>query len=146
MAAAGVLAALPTDSTALLSLAAASSVGLGAAATRITHAEVLTTRRDAAADRAERAQEHRVLTERAQARHRAREADLGDRVREARNTVAVLRVRLAEVEGRAAEDAERIALLEAELDAARTELLTSRDELAARRAAGGMPVWVAPHG
>lgn len=48
----------------LISVAAVAAVALGAAATRITHAELAQSRRDAARDRAEQAQEYAALTER----------------------------------------------------------------------------------
>jgi chromosome segregation ATPase len=46
-----------------LTIAAAAAVALGAAATRITYLEVLQSRREAATDRAELAQQYRTLTE-----------------------------------------------------------------------------------
>ena len=49
--------------------AAVSSVVLGAAATRITHSELLQSRRDAARDRAEQAQAYRELTEQRTTEH-----------------------------------------------------------------------------
>ena len=64
--AAGVLAVVGTSisgSRPLLVVGAALGVALGALATRITYLEVLQSRRDAAADRAELAQEYRTLTE-----------------------------------------------------------------------------------
>ena len=50
-------------------VAAVSSVVLGAAATRITHSELLQSRRDAARDRAEQAMAYRELTEQRTAEH-----------------------------------------------------------------------------
>ena len=49
--------------------AAVSSVVLGAAATRITHSELLQSRRDAARDRAEQAQAYRELTDQRTTEH-----------------------------------------------------------------------------
>lgn len=48
----------------LIAVAAVAAVVLGAAATRITHAELAQSRRDAARDRAEQAQEYAALTAR----------------------------------------------------------------------------------
>ncbi|HEY0952129.1 MAG TPA: hypothetical protein VGD85_18170, partial [Nocardioides sp.] len=58
-----VTAAVASGSLLVVSLAAVLAVVLGAAATRITHAELVATRRDAARDRAEQAQAYRALTE-----------------------------------------------------------------------------------
>ncbi|NYG53825.1 hypothetical protein [Nocardioides perillae] len=64
LAAAVVAASVPTGSFSAVALAAALAVLLGAAATRITHTELAQARRDAARDRAEQAQDYRILTER----------------------------------------------------------------------------------
>src|SRR5688572_4694566 len=55
--------ALASGSWPLLAGAALLGVALGAAATRITHQELLAARRDAARDRAEQAQAYRRLTD-----------------------------------------------------------------------------------
>jgi len=61
VAAAAVLGALVAGSSAITSMAAVLAVVLGATATRITHSELLESRRDAARDRAEQAQGYRTL-------------------------------------------------------------------------------------
>ena len=58
-----VIGAIVSGSWLLVTTAAVLGVALGAAATRITHAELAETRREAARDRAEQAQEYRRLTE-----------------------------------------------------------------------------------
>src|SRR6478672_8641505 len=60
-----------TLAVALLVLAALLGVVLGAAATRITHSELMETRREAARDRAEQAQAYRDLTVARTAEHAA---------------------------------------------------------------------------
>jgi hypothetical protein len=57
-----VLAAVLSGSWVVLTLAALVAVVLGAVATRITHSELMETRREAARDRAEQAQAYRDLT------------------------------------------------------------------------------------
>ncbi len=61
-AAALVGAAVLSGRPGLVVVAAVVAVGVGAAATRITHAELVATRRDAARDRAEQAQAYRLIT------------------------------------------------------------------------------------
>ncbi len=58
-----VLAAVLSGSTVFVAIAAALAVGLGAAATRITYAEVVHSRREAARDRAQQAQDYLALTQ-----------------------------------------------------------------------------------
>ena len=66
-----VLGALLSGSWLLLALAAVLAVALGAAATRITHSELMATRREAARDRAEQAQAYRDLTVARTAEHKS---------------------------------------------------------------------------
>src|SRR5688500_1952899 len=63
-------------------LAAFAAVVLGAAATRITHSELMQTRRDAARDRAQQAQEYRALTDRRTAENEAFAATMAERIAE----------------------------------------------------------------
>src|SRR6478609_7319084 len=58
-----VIGAIVSGSWLLVTTAAVLGVALGAAATRITHAELAETRREAARDRAEQAQEYRRLAD-----------------------------------------------------------------------------------
>ena len=64
-----VAGAVLSGSWALLTAAAVLGVVLGAVAARITHSELMQTRRDAARDRAEQAQAYRELTEARAAEH-----------------------------------------------------------------------------
>lgn len=65
-----VATALAVSSYVLTALSAAAAVVLGAAATRITHSELLQTRRDWARDRAEQAQAYSEMDARRTAEHR----------------------------------------------------------------------------
>src|SRR3546814_16926728 len=58
-----VLGALVGGSSVLVAVSAVAAVILGAVATKITHSELLQSRRDAARDRAEQAQPYRKLAE-----------------------------------------------------------------------------------
>src|SRR3546814_20028539 len=58
-----VLGALVGGSSVLVAVSAVAAVILGAVATKITHSELLQSRRDAARDRAEQAQAYRTLDE-----------------------------------------------------------------------------------
>ena len=72
LSAALVAATVASGSWLLLVLAAAGAVVLGAAATRITHAELVQSRREANRDRAEQAQAYRRLAEERATEHAAR--------------------------------------------------------------------------
>lgn len=178
VAAAAVLAALPTGSFWAVALSSAVALILGAAATRITHTELVHARRDAARDRAEQAQEYRRLTERRTAEGAAFAATMQERITEreaalrqleselgdAQRAVADSRRKLGaearradraearadqaqadlaaleteaehQLEQGAARAAERVAALEAELHAVRTERDTVRAELEAWQSA-----------
>lgn len=103
VAALAVAGAIPTGSWLLVTLAAAVALVLGAAATKITHSELMATRRDAARDRAEQAQEYLRLTdERTEENRRFREhmeAELSEREK----TLAELEAALAAAHQRAAQ-------------------------------------------
>ncbi|WP_435742730.1 hypothetical protein [Nocardioides sp. SYSU DS0663] len=85
-----VAAAVATGSWALTVGAAVLSVVLGAAATRITHSELVQSRRDAARDRAEQAQAYRVLSEERSAEHAAYVATVEQRIAEREASIAEL--------------------------------------------------------
>lgn len=87
----------------LQTFAAASAVVLGAAATRITHSELLQTRRDAARDRAEQAQDYRVLTERRTAEHATFVRAMQSRVDQQQVALTELEGALGEAQRRAVE-------------------------------------------
>jgi chromosome segregation ATPase len=79
-----------------LTSAAAGAVALGAAATRITYLEVLQSRREAATDRAELAQEYRTLSEARAAENAVFVADMTGRIGRHEATIERLEKRFAE--------------------------------------------------
>jgi len=87
-------------------LAAVAAVMLGAAATRITHSELLQTRRDWARDRAEQAQAYHALDTRRAAEHRAFVTRVSTEAREREEVLAQLETELAAAQRRVA-DAQR---------------------------------------
>lgn len=90
-----VVAAL-SGSFAFLVTAALVGVALGAAATRITHLELLQSRRDAARDRARMARQYRDLTEERVDEQMLFAADMTGRLAKQEATVGRLEKRLAE--------------------------------------------------
>ena len=80
VAAAVVLGALASSSAVLTACAAVLAVLAGAAATRITHSELMAARVEAAQDRAVQAQEYRAITERRTAESAAFAADMSRRI------------------------------------------------------------------
>jgi endonuclease/exonuclease/phosphatase (EEP) superfamily protein YafD len=118
-------------------LAAVAAVVLGAAATRITHSELVQTRRDAARDRAEQAQAYRVITEQRTAENAAFAADMSARIAEREDAITDLESALSAAQKSAA-DATRKFNAEArraELADKRTVELTSALEASEARAA-----------
>ena len=83
--------------------AAISAVVLGAAATRITHSELMQSRRDAALDRAEQAHAYRVLTEERTTEHAAFADSMKSRVDQQELALTELESALGEAQKRAAE-------------------------------------------
>ena len=84
-------------------VAAVSSVVLGAAATRITYAELLQSRREAARDRAAQAQAYRQLTDERTAEHADFVTTIQGRVGRQAHALTELEVALAAAQRRAAE-------------------------------------------
>lgn len=84
-------------------VAAVSSVVLGAAATRITHSELLQSRRDAARDCAEQAQAYRELTEQRTTEHLAFSRAMQTRADQQELALDELESALGEAQRRAAE-------------------------------------------
>ena len=141
-----VIGAVLSASVTLVSVAAVLAVVLGATAVRITHSELVQSRRDAAADRAEQAQAYRTIAE-ARSREQREFVDaMGDKVGRAASSARRLRdetrradeaeaegsrlaVALEESEERAAEAIVRVAELEDENGILRTENDTLRSEL-----------------
>ena len=85
-----VLGAVLSSSLPFVSTAAVLAVALGAAAARITHSELVATRREAAADRARQAQDYRVLAEARSAEHREFATAMKTRVGKAEHAVTQL--------------------------------------------------------
>ena len=85
-----VIGALASASAGLTAVAAVLAVLAGAAATRITHSELMLARREAAQDRAVQAQEYRVLTERRTAESAAFAQDMRRKIVEREEALDVL--------------------------------------------------------
>ena len=98
-----VLGAVLSGSWLLLAFTAVVGVLLGAAATRITHSELMATRRDAARDRAEQAQAYRDLTVARTAEHTTFADTMRARVEAQENAIHELEVALTTAQKRAAE-------------------------------------------
>src|SRR3954463_14274947 len=98
-----VLGAVLSTSLPFVSTAAVLAVALGAAAARITHSELVETRREAAADRARQAQDYRVLAEARSAEHRDFATTMQTRVGKAEQAVTQLESAVVASQGRAAE-------------------------------------------
>lgn len=105
----------------LRAFAAVAAVVLGAAATRITHSELMQTRRDWAQDRAEQAQAYRTLSERRTTEHREYVAGLRGEAERREQAIGELEAALIQAQHRAAEatrkfnaEARRAELAEAE--------------------------------
>ncbi|GAA1477869.1 hypothetical protein GCM10009623_23150 [Nocardioides aestuarii] len=108
--------------------AAFSAVVLGAAATRITHTELLQSRREAARDRAEQAQAYRELTDRRTAEHAEFSAAMTSRVERQEVALTELEVALSAAQKRAAE-----ATLKFNAEARRAELAENEGRDTTRR-------------
>jgi chromosome segregation ATPase len=91
-----VVGAALSGSWPVLTVGAASGIALGALATRITYLEVLQSRREAAADRAELAQEYRTLTETRADETALFVADMTGRINRHKATIERLEARLSE--------------------------------------------------
>lgn len=91
-----VVGATLSGSWPLLMTAAVAGVALGALATRIAYLEVLQSRREAAADRAELAQQYRALTDERTGENAVFVADVTGRIGRHEATIARLEKRLAD--------------------------------------------------
>jgi uncharacterized membrane-anchored protein YhcB (DUF1043 family) len=107
VAALAVAGAVLSGSWTLLTAAAVLGVVLGAVAARITHSELMQTRRDAARDRAEQAQAYRELTEARAAEHAEFSASMRSRVEHQEIALAELELALTSAQKRAAEAARK---------------------------------------
>jgi hypothetical protein len=108
IAAAAVIGAVLSASFTLVSAAAVLAVVLGTAAVRITHTELMKSRRAAAADRAEQAQAYRSLNDDRTREHRDFVDALGTRVGQAEQAATQLESALVASQGRAADSARRL--------------------------------------
>lgn len=98
-----VVAAVVSGSTLLTTVAAFVAVALGAAATRITHSELLVARREAARDRAQQAREYREITERRTAENAAFAADMRRKIADREEALDALESALAKAQKHAAQ-------------------------------------------
>ncbi len=124
LAAVVVLAAALTGSSGLAALAGAVSIALGAAAVRITYAEVVESRREAGRELAEQAQGYLGLTR--------------ERTAEQAVYVADTSGRIAGHEATISDQGAAISRLEAQLADAATELAHARLDLATEQAAAAL--------
>lgn len=110
-----------TGSWALVTGAGLVAVLLGAAATKITHTELLATRREAARDRAEQAQAYRELDVRRSAEGVEFAADMQGRIAKRDATVSRLERRLADAAAELADARRTLAEVEGRVDVAERE-------------------------
>lgn len=128
MAAVLVAASLTTGSASVLAAAAIAAVVLGALATRITHTELLQTRRDAAADRVQQAQAFQTIDERRIEDHRRFVARLTTEAESREDVVRELETALVAAQRRAAEITRKFSA-----EARRAQLAEDQNDLLARR-------------
>lgn len=103
LAAAAVAGTAVAGSWLAVTVAGAAAVLLGAVATKITHSELMATRRDAARDRAEQAQAFRELDERRSLAGVEFAADMQGRIAQREAVVSRLETRLADAAAELAE-------------------------------------------
>jgi hypothetical protein len=108
LAAIAVPGAIVSGSWPLVTIAAALGVLLGAAATKITHSELVTARREAARDRAEQAQAYRRITEERVAENAAFVDSMQDKLRFQEAVVGELEGALTAAQQRAADAARKL--------------------------------------
>ncbi|WP_323792984.1 hypothetical protein [Nocardioides sp.] len=113
LAAVAVLGAALSGSLTLALVAGFAATALGAAGVRITYAEVVESRRDAARDRAEQAQAYRALAQERSAEQAIYVAETSGRLARHEATITRLESRIADAS--------------AELDRARADLATERE-------------------
>jgi chromosome segregation ATPase len=136
-AALAVVGAALSGSWPLLTIAAVGAVALGATATRIAYLEVLQSRREAATDRAELAQQYRTLTDERTGENAVFVAEMTGRIGRHEATIERLEKRFAEAAEEVFE-AHRLldqAVERAQLAEAEGERLAARLEEAEERAA-----------
>ena len=132
-----VIGAVISGSWLLVTLAAGLSVVLGAAATRITHSELMATRREAARDRTQQAQAYRDLTVARTAEHAEFTAAMQSRIESHEQSISELEEALTSAQKRAAEATRKMNAEARRADVAENEgrdLAESRDEAEQRAA------------
>lgn len=120
LAAFAVLGAALSGSLTLALLAGLAAVALGAAGVRITYAEVVESRRDAARDRAEQAQAYRVLTQERNAEQAIYVAETSGRITRHEATITRHEATITRLESQITEASE-------ELDRARADLVAEQE-------------------
>ena len=100
-----VIGAVLSTSVTFVSVAAVLAVVLGAAAVRITHTELVQSRREAATDRAQQAQAYRALTETRSREHRSFVDAMTAKLGQAQTAAGQLESAVVASQGRAAESA-----------------------------------------
>ena len=128
IAAAAVLGAVLAGSWGLLAAAAVLGVALGALAVRITHSELMQSRRDANRDRAEQAQAFRDLTAERADEHAEFVAGMEQQMTAHQTTIEELEVALTSAQRRAAETSRKL-----NAEAKRADLAEAEGESLARR-------------
>jgi hypothetical protein len=103
-----VIGAVLSASLTYVSVAAVLAVLLGATAVRITHSELIHSRRQAGADRAELAQAYRAMTETRTHQHRIFVDTMTSKVGQAAQAVTQLESAVVSSQGRAAETVRRL--------------------------------------
>jgi len=134
LAAVAVLGAVVSGSWLLVTLAAAVGVLLGAAATKITHNELVTTRRDAARDRAEQAQAYRRLTDERTAENAAFATSMQDKLSHQLGVVGELEEALTAAQQRAADATRKLNAEARRADAAERQGREDEERLSGRLA------------
>src|SRR6476660_6498876 len=132
-----VLGGVLSGSWLALVLAALVGVVLGAAATRITHSELMETRREAARDRTQQAQAYRDLTVARTAEHAEFTATMQSRIASHEQSISELEEALTSAQKRAAEATRKMNAEARRADVAENEgrsLTESRDEAEQRAA------------
>jgi Skp family chaperone for outer membrane proteins len=144
----GVALALPTQSPALLSVAAVVAVVLGWAALRMTWTEVLQSRRENATDRAAAARAYRSLFSERAAEHAEFTTAMTERLAESQLTMRELQGVLAVEQRRAARAEHQLADAERRVSASEHRVAELQDELDRRRAeeADALATWEAEGG
>ena len=129
-----VVGAVASGAWLLVTLAAALGVLLGATATKITHTELVTARRDAARDRADQAQAYRRLTEERVAENAAFAASMQEKLTRQETAVHELEDALTAAQERSAEATRKLNAEARRADAAERQGRDAEERLGRRLA------------